>query len=160
MGYRSDIVALAQWWADPGEWKPTDEDLVYFFQNAGAEAKPSLKEAQEALKYRVTGVKVGGQVKHWCGVFACSVLREAGLNVARWTLLGGKIKNVSLVWGNSGMRAGDVAMITEGNHHFILTDVDYSAKSMRTVEGNTSGQYIRARTRKTTEPYAYYRIPE
>lgn len=159
MGYRSTIVELAEWWADPGEWRPSAQDLVDFFKYAGAEAWPSITEAQEALQYRGTGVKVNGAVKHWCGVFGCYIMREAGLNTAKWTLYGGKIKNIQIVWGNSGMQPGDLAMITSGNHHFIVTDVDYSTKTMHTVEGNTSGQFIRARTRKTTEPYAYYRIP-
>ncbi len=160
MSFRDNIVALALWWADPGEWKPTEDDLVDFFQGAGAEAWPSIAEAQEALKYRVTGVKVNGDVKHWCGVFACYIVRNAGLSTARWTLYGGKIKNLALIWGNDGMQPGDVAMIQSGNHHFIVTDIDYSTNTMHTVEGNTSGQFIRARTRLTTEPYAYYRIPE
>ncbi len=160
MGYRSDIVALAQWWADPGEWKPSAQDLVDFFKLAGAEASPTIKEAQEALQYRVTGVKVNGVVKHWCGVFACHVIRDIGLTLPQWTLYGGKIKNLEIVWGNGGIRPGDIAMIQSGNHHFIVTDVDYSSKTMHTVEGNTANQFIRARTRSTIEPYAYYRIPE
>lgn len=161
MGYRSEIIKLGQQWASPGEWKPTEEDLVNFFKGAGAEAWPSIQEAREALKYRVTGVKVNGQVKHWCGVFACYILRQAGLNTVRWTLYGGKMKNIQLVWGSSGMQRGDVAIIKSADHHFIVTDVNYSTKKMDTVEGNTSGQYIRAiTTRQPTEPYAYYRIPE
>jgi hypothetical protein len=160
MGYRRRIVELAQLWAYPGEWKPTDQDLVDFFKGAGTEAWPSIQAAQEALQHRDTGVIANGKVKHWCGVFACYVIRAAGLNIPRWTLNGGEIKTIALVWGSEGMQPGDVAMIQNGNHHFIVTDVDYSTKTMHTVEGNTSGQYIRARTRKTMEPYAYYRIPE
>jgi hypothetical protein len=160
MGYRSKIIEWADYWADPGEWKPDADSLRYFFLNAKTEAAPTIAEANEALKRGGTGVKVQGAVKHWCGVFACSVIREAGLTMPRWTLLGGKIKNLELVWGSAGMRPGDIAMITAANHHFIVTAVDYAKKSMSTVEGNTLGQYIRAKTRKTTEPYAYYRIPE
>jgi hypothetical protein len=158
VGIRSDIVDLAYWWADPGEWKPSEEDLIDFFKYSGAEASPSYSEASNALKYRDTGVKVNGAVKHWCGIFACYVVRQAGITVARWTLNGGKIYNLSLNWGNAGMQPGDIAMIVAGNHHFIVTDVDYGSKTMKTVEGNTSGQYIRSRSRKTTEPYAYYSI--
>jgi hypothetical protein len=159
MGYRSRILERAAYWADPGEWKPDAETLRYYFEKAGAEAAPTIAEAKEALKRGGTGVKVQGVIKHWCGVFACCVIREAGLTIPRWTLLGGKIKNLELVWGNAGLEPGDIAMITSGNHHFIVTAVDGSAKTLSTVEGNTLGQYIRARTRKTSEPYAYYRIP-
>jgi hypothetical protein len=160
MGYRSKILELAKYWADPGEWKPDAENLVFFFQNAGTEAAPTTAEAQQALDKGGTGVKVQGVVKHWCGIFACSVIREAGLTTPRWTLLGGKIKNIELVLGNKGLQPGDIAMITSGNHHFIVTSLSEDGTSMSTVEGNTLGQYIRARTRKTSEPYAYYRIPE
>src|SRR5262245_23156214 len=108
MGYRSTIVENALWWADPGEWKPSAQDLVDFFKCAGAESWPSIKGAQEALQYRKVGVKVGGAVKHWCGVFGCYIMRESGLSIARWTLLGGKVKNIPIVWGNSDMRPGDL----------------------------------------------------
>jgi hypothetical protein len=158
MGTRSRILERAQYWADPGEWKPDADSLRYYFQKAGAEAAPTLAEASEALKRGGTGVKVQGAIKHWCGVFACCVIREAGVTIPTWTLLGGKIKHLALVWGNAGMQPGDIAMIVAGNHHFIVTAVDYATKTMSTVEGNTLGQFIRARTRKTSEPYAYYRI--
>jgi hypothetical protein len=160
MGYRSKIVELAQYWADPGAWKPGASDLIDFFYYAGAEAWPTTNDAEYALQYRDTGVKVGGQVKHWCGIFACYVIRQAGLSAVRWTLYGGKMLNIEYRNGNKNMAPGDVAIIVSGNHHFIVTDIDYSSNSMSTVEGNTSGQYIRARTRKTSEPYGYYHISE
>lgn len=115
MDYRSEIIKWGKYWASPSEWKPTEEDLVNFFKDAGAEAWPSIQEAREALKNRVTGVKVKGQVKQWCGVFACYILRLAGLTTVRWTLYGGKMKNIPLVWGSSGMQPGDVAMIQSAN---------------------------------------------
>lgn len=158
MGVRSKIIERAEFWASPGEWKPIAEDLVYFFENAGTEAAPTTKEAQAALDAGGTGVKVQGVVKHWCGIFACSCIREAGLTTPRWTLLGGKIKNLPIVMGHSGLQAGDIAMITSGNHHFIVTSID--GDTMTTVEGNTLGQYIRERTRKVSEPYAYYRVSD
>lgn len=158
--YRDAIVELAQYWADPGAWKPAPDDLINFFYYAGAEAWPSEKEAADALKYRDTGVKVQGQVRHWCGIFACYVIREAGLSTVRWTLYGGKMLNIEYRNGNKNMQPGDVAMIVSGNHHFIVTDIDYSSGTMHTVEGNTSGQLIRNRTRKTSEPYGYYHIAE
>src|SRR5262245_15960944 len=157
MALRKLITQIAQGWASPGEWKPDAECLVWYFENAGAEEAPSLAEAEAAIKAGGTGVNVRGAKKHWCGVFACSVIREAGLTIPTWTLLGGKIKHLQVVWGNNGMQPGDIAMITTGNHHFIVTDIQ--GTSMTTVEGNTMGQLIRTRTRKITEPYGYYRIP-
>ncbi len=159
MGTRDKIIEKAKYWSSPGEWKPSAEDLVFFFENSGAEVAPSKKEAQAALDAGGTGVKVQGVTKHWCGIFACSCIREAGLTTPQWTLLGGKIKNLELVWGNSGIQPGDIALITSGNHHFIVTSINADG-TMTTTEGNTLGQYIRDRSRKTSEPYAYYRVSD
>jgi hypothetical protein len=156
MAIRDLIVQIAQGWADPGIWKPDAETLVWYFDNAGAEASPTIAEAEAALRAGGTGVNVNGVKKHWCGIFACSVIREAGLTIPTWTLLGGKIKHLQVVMGYKGLQPGDIAMIASGNHHFIVTDID--GDSMSTVEGNTIGQNIRARTRKITEPYGYYRV--
>jgi hypothetical protein len=104
---------------------------------------------------------VNGQIKHWCGIFACYVIRTQGiLKNVHWTLYGGQILGIRRVWGNKGMKPGDVAIIKKGQHHFIVTDIDYSKNTLCTVEGNTDGQYIRAlTTRMISEPYAYYQIP-
>ncbi|MGH7461352.1 MAG: hypothetical protein ACREMA_10030 [Longimicrobiales bacterium] len=143
--------------------------MVGIFKDAGAEQAPTLAEAEWSLKNLGTGVMVGGQKKHWCGVFAAEVLRRAGVD-ARWTLLGGGIKGsgVSLRSGNQNMLPGDVAMIPKSNHHFIVTDVDYTGNKLWTVEGNTGNQYIREMTRQFKYPkdpkasektiYGYYRI--
>lgn len=161
MSYRAKIVELAEWWAEPGVWKPSADDLVGFFYYAGAEAWPTKKEAQDALAAGGTGVKVQGQVKHWCGVFACYLIRDAGSTLIRWTLFGGKMKNIKFVYGTSGIQPGDIAVITKAQHHFIVTGINSSTKTLRTVEGNTTGQLIRVRTdRKISEPYGYYQIPE
>ena len=171
MPIRDDILRLAEWWADPGEYKPWPEELISFFEVAEAEQAPSYAEAQKSLTTLSTGAFVGGAVKHWCGIFACHVLREAGLNV-RWTLLGGKIvgksaNQVKYVPGNQGLRPGDVAMIPKANHHFIVTGVDYGSNTLWSVDGNTSGQMIRSLTKQvkyssqeaaTKTIYGYYRV--
>lgn len=161
MGYRSNIVYWANFWAAPGMWKPAATDLVDFFAGAGAEQSPSVREAQEALNRGGTGVKIGTQMKQWCGVFACCVVREGGVRQAHWTLYGGKILGIDLVWSHGGMQPGDVAILPGKNqHHIIVTDVDYDTNTMKTVEGNTMGQLIKTNSRRATDPYAYYRIPE
>ena len=169
MAIRNNIRQWAEWWAFPGEWKPRPQELVDIFKDAGAEQAPSLSEAKWSLSNLSTGVKVGGQVKHWCGVLAAEVLRRAGVD-ARWTLLGGRIKGPGVTYrpGNSGIKPGDVALIRRANHHFIVVSVDYSRNKLWTVEGNTAGQLIRERTRrfkyhgdpKASEKtiYGYYRI--
>ncbi len=161
---RSAICERAKFWASPGEWLPTASHLVDFFKGAGTERVPSLSDAERSLKYLTTGVYLDKTtIRHWCGIFACSVLREKGVNV-RWTLNGGKmVGGVKLVWGHSGLQPGDVAIIEKGQHHFLVISADYSANALVTVEGNTSGQKIRQRSRKITggggeSPYAYYTL--
>lgn len=152
MPSRSDIVLRADWWAAPGEWKPDAETLVEFFEQAKTEEKPSLANARAALAAGGTGVKIGTQTKHWCGIFACSVLASLGVD-CRWTLLGGRIvgKGVSgplphsypLRDKSKELRPGDIAIINRHQHHFIVTDIDYAANQVYCVEGNTKGQIIR-----------------
>lgn len=173
MPSRQDIVSLAHWWAAPGEYKPTAEELVSFFTDAGAEQAPTLSNAQAALTAGGTGVKVGSQTKHWCGIFACSVLRSLGVD-CKWTLLGGTIKGSGVTspaightprTGNE-LRPGDIAIIRRAQHHFIITDVDYANNQVYVVEGNTTGQIIRWAVRyinytgsKSAESiYAFYRF--
>jgi len=160
MSVRDDIISSAQNWADPGIYKPTADELIGFFSDAKTEQVPTDDEAQKSLDTLGTGCYIGGQgqVRHWCGIFACAVARNAGLNSIRWTLLGGNILGVQVqkVWGNAGIQAGDIAIISSYSHHFIVTDV--SSDPYSTVEGNTPGQSIRTRTRAASEIVAYYRI--
>jgi hypothetical protein len=159
---RDQIVRIAQWWAFPGAYQPTADELIDFFQGAKTEQYPSLTEAERSLKTLNTGVYVGGSVKQWCGIFACSVLASVGLNV-RWTLNGGKmLGSVMFVPGFSGMLPGDVAIIARAQHHFIITDVDYDSGTFHSVDGNTSGQKIQSKTKSLKNPaeapYGYYRV--
>jgi len=169
MPVRDNIVQWAEWWAFPGEWKPSAEEMVDIFKGANAEQAPSLADATWSLTNLSTGVRVGGQVKHWCGVLAAEILRRSGVD-ARWTLQGGGIKGGGVRYrpGRTGIRPGDVAMIPKANHHFVVVGVNYSGNKLWTVEGNTAGQYIRERTRQFKYPgdpnaasktiYGYYQI--
>lgn len=167
MGYHRDtIVSLAEWWAEPGIYKPDAEELVKFFSvlKKGQEP-PTIADAQAALDAGGTGVKADGDRKQWCGIFACYVLRQAGLSDATWDLVW-DAKEDSLTCsgvhkfrkGHDGMMPGDVALIRSHNHHFIVTEIDYSKETMRTVEGNKLGQYIQVCIRRPNEVYGYYRI--
>lgn len=176
MSTRSRIIDWANWWAWPGEYKPTPEELISFFEGAGTESQPSLKDAKAALAAGGTGVKIYGQTKHWCGIFACSVLRQAGVD-ATWSLMNGRITGKGVTspalphaypirsWSHE-MRPGDIAIIRRYNHHFIVTDVDYAANQVYCVEGNTKGQIIRwavraidyGRTQPNETVTAFYRV--
>jgi hypothetical protein len=168
MSVRDDIVALANEWVDPGfYYKPTPDELISFFTDANTEQAPSPDEANRSLATLDVGCYVGGHVKHWCGIFACSVARNAGLDRLKWTLFSGKIlgPDVKKVWGYSGIQPGDIAIIPHASHHFIVTgtssedeDPNSSPQSLLTVEGNTSGQRIRSSKRNLSEIVAYYKI--
>jgi hypothetical protein len=168
MSVRDDIVALANEWVNPGfYYKPTPDELVSFFADAKTEQAPSWDEANKSLVTLDGGYYVGGQVKHWCGVFACSVARNAGLGGLRWTLYSGEIlgHEVKKVWGYSGIQPGDIAIIPHASHHFIVTgtwtvdeDPCSSPQFLLTVEGNTSGQRIKSSKRDPSQVVAYYKI--
>jgi hypothetical protein len=121
MAVRDRILDLASFWASPGEYKPTEDDLISFFNDSGAEASPTPSEARQALQCLSTGVRIQGEIKHWCGIFACCVLRQAGVD-GRWTLFGGRMvgTGVTLVPGCKNIVPGDVAIIRRASHHFIV----------------------------------------
>jgi hypothetical protein len=159
------LFALANEWVDPGlSYKPTTDELISFFTDANTEQAPSQDQASKSLSTLDTGCYVGGEVKHWCVIFACSIARNAGLVRLKWTLLGGKILGLKKVWGNSGIQPGDIAIIPHASHHFIVTGIwsededPDSPHSFLTVEGNTSGQRTKSGKRKPSEIIAYSQI--
>lgn len=164
MSRRSDVLHFAQDWLQWVDFRAMSSELIYFFQASGAEQVPTQAEAEKSLK-ESTGVWIGSSKKHWCGIFCCAILRDAGVN-ARWTLKGGKIvgDGVKLTWGRPGIQPGDVAMINKSNHHFLILGVDEKAKRYTTLEGNTAGQMVRKRTRpffptdSSEAIYGYYKI--
>ena len=160
MSIRGEVIRLANWWAAPGSYQPLADELKSFFTVAGCEEEPTLADAQEAIDSRPYGVMVHGSLKHWCGIFACSILVRAGLNT-RWTLLGGKMvgPGVVKIGGSKGIVPGDVAQISAGSHHFIVTEIDYGSNTLSSVDGNSGHQLIRSRTdHKVGSIVAYYRL--
>lgn len=159
---RQRIIKRADFWAGPsGKWRPRVIQMIHYFQKAGAEVAPTRKEAEEALTRRSTGVKIRGEVKHWCGIFNCCVIREAGLTKPRWTLYGGKIKNLKLMWGTQGLQPGDIAIFKGGRHHHaIIKEIDEEEKTLTVIEGNTFGQWIKRSKKNLNMAYAYYQIPD
>lgn len=107
MARRDNIVWGAYFEAGYGEWRVWPEELRAFFRVAGCEQVPTEDEARRSL-HLSSGAYVGGQIRHWCGIFACYVLRQYGGLDVRWTLMGGKMVSgddgVRLRWGNQGMR--------------------------------------------------------
>ena len=135
MSFRDDIINSALNWADPGQYKPTASELISFFTDSSTQQAPSQDEAQKSLDRLGTGCYVGGQVKHWCGIFACSVAVNVGLNTLRWDLMSGQIRgaDVQKKSGSSGIQPGDIAVIAAHSRHFIVTDVNRSDWNGQTV---------------------------
>lgn len=162
MSLRTSILERAVYWAAPGTWKPDPASLVYFFKKAGCEQAPSVSEASRSLSSLANGCYVGAvkeaNIRHWCGIWACSTLVEAGVS-AKWTLFGGTIKGsgVTKVWGYQGIQPGDIAMVTKGRHHFIITKVNGS--TVDSIDGNSTNNSIVTHYGKAISTIvAYYRI--
>ncbi len=135
---------------------------------------PTLAEAKKTLATLGSGAFVGGGIRHWCGIFACHVLHYAGVDVS-WTLYGGRMKGnsgyqIQYVPGDRNIRPGDVAVVPKAHHHFVVTAIDYDNNQLESVDGNTTGQYIRQRDKKiryswkdgpdyaSRNIYGYYRV--
>lgn len=80
----------------------------------------------------------------WCGIFACYILRKAGLAV-KWKM-GRGIQDLSggqdlkLIHGREGLAMGDVAVRGSGSHHFILLENPSEGQTVAyAVDGNAAG---------------------
>jgi hypothetical protein len=136
--------------------------LVYFFKNAGCEQVPSSAEASRSLSSLANGCYVGaikdGNIRQWCGIWACSTIVEAGA-AAKWTLFGGTIRGsgVSKIYGYQGIAPGDIAMVNKNRHHFIVTAVNGS--TVDSIDGNSTNNSIVTHYGKPISSIvAYYRI--
>lgn len=156
MPIRDDIVNWAIWESNYGEWKPSGEEMVKFFQTAGL-TPPSLRQAQESMETMGSNVRVGNMSIAWCGIFACYVLRHwADLDVKWISGSGIAGKSVKKVYDYRYIRPGDVAVIpgkqnAKGHrlwHHFIVTAIDYGSNHLESVDGNSTRNQIVWHTNK------------
>lgn len=137
-------------------YQPTARELRDFFVNARTESTPTPAEVEKSLKTLSTGCYIeGAAVRHWCGIFACAVAVSAGLPF-RWTLHGGKIIGPQLLWGHKDLLPGDIAVISQYSHHFLITGFPTGNK-VKTLEGNTTGQLIRESERVLDSIVGFYR---
>jgi hypothetical protein len=140
-----------------GPRKPSAEELRGFFATARTEAVPTLAEAQKSLAQLSSGCYIqGSTVRHWCGIFACAVAVSAGFGAFRWTLNGGRLLGPRLIMGHRDILPGDIAIIAQHNHHFLVTSFPDGGK-LRTLEGNTTGQLIRRSEKKLADIVGFYR---
>ena len=149
MALRGDIIFEAKYWADPGTYKPGTADFKWICEQAGLNAQPSQADLDYTIKSMPSGnVRIGGESKSWCGIFAVALWAYCGVG-AKWTLNwtpsnGNVLKANGVswkrVWGNAGIRPGDIAAIAAKQHHFIVTDVNDHA--VNSVDGNQAGNTI------------------
>lgn len=168
------IRSYARWWAAPDPYKVTGEDLVFIFQHAGCKQIPTVEEASWSADHLMWGCRLGKATRHWCGIFATMVLRYAGVD-CHWSLDDGHIhsksKQLDHIWvwehGLDGIQPGDVAIIEQGQHHFLIVDNlwDWNGNPLLvTIEGNTTGEKIKSNLRPLHETrpkeriYFYYRL--
>jgi hypothetical protein len=189
MAVREQMVQWANWWADPGEYRVYPSHLIEFFKGAGCEDVPSERDATESMKLDTGvylygtvkgGVYTGGGVRHWCGIFACYLLRNyCGVTGVKWSLLKGGLQydGKAVAWrgGTAGMKPGDIAVISKGQHHFIVTEINEAENTMVSVDGNAGRQSIKRKNKfikysskssaanynaaaTSVTPYGYYKI--
>jgi hypothetical protein len=177
MGTRNDIADSAIWESNFGHWKPTDREMINIFTIAGL--KPPTAADLAKFKTASGNVPVNGYSISWCGIFAAYVLKRWGGLDVRWKYwVKGKPSGligpgVNYTAGSSGMRPGDVAVITgadkNGNrtdHHFIVTHVDYSKNVLHSVDGNSTNneivwhtdKKIKGNKKSTDNIYGHYKL--
>lgn len=149
MGLRDEIIKQAKWWAAPGTYKPTADDFATICQQARCNVQPTKADLDYTMKSMPSGnIRIGGESKSWCGIFAVGVWAKAGVGVMwtlNWSAARGNVLNASgagwrKVWGNKGIRPGDIASIAAKQHHFIVTDVN--DRAVCSVDGNQAGNTI------------------
>lgn len=177
MGVRDKVVDMAIWEANYGDWRPTGEEMVRFFQNAGLTPPTAADQAKFATQ--TSNVNVDGKSISWCGIFACHVLKQWGGLDVRWGS-SGIVGAVKKVWDYRFMRPGDVAVIKNKayvsngktlymHHHYIITAIDYAANKCSFVEGNGYNNEIWWRSDRPINqspsslndlkrPYCYYQL--
>ena len=193
MATRLYIVRKAKWEAnayasaDGGHWRPTADEMIEIFTVAGLKApsRGDLERFKSAHGNIVIGssydtkkkMYVGGTSTAWCGIFATYVLKKWGGLDVKW-ILGTGIRGagVNYTKGHNGMRPGDVAVIrgklnADGkavDHHFVITDIDYSQNTLQSVDGNSTNDEIVWKTGKkivyagaddaSFTPYGHYKL--
>jgi len=150
---------------DDGHYKGWQQLQTVFEQTTGW--RPSDAECQRIESGK--GVQPGG--KSWCGIWACHVLQEAGVNV-KWDLTRGQmVGDVSHVMAprfstpgqykaersafEQSIKPGDVITVSgKNNHHAIVTRVNPDG-TVETMDGNKP--YVGPGHQKLSDVTSYYR---
>ncbi len=149
------------------------DKIIYIAnQELGGEDNRDISDIHELDKYfKDTGKSVYGADKttSWCGIFACWVLKQAGVQVY-WGInqfnsfgivssAGGQVELVDPKKNSGrGIRPGDIGVILHRNHHFVVEQAYEGVDTMVTISGNYLGRKhdcIR-RTREYTKSGLWY----
>jgi hypothetical protein len=129
MGMVRDLItsaAIQEYFESGDGGKPTAKQLDKYFQAA----RVGFKNYEQADKHTKN---------NWCGIFAVYCLQRAGLTDARWGInpqinRWGICGPVEVVLGNKGIQVGDVGVIRDRSHHFVITEV--SVNHVTCIDGN------------------------
>jgi hypothetical protein len=151
-----------------GGYKRLQQIFASAYEGAIANTDPAFKESQKS------GAWPGGQ--SWCGIFATSVWRTAGV-FAKWKSavgpVGGGVTKIEF-WNfgdisgiavgsrtaeNTWLEPGDMGVIAKNAHHFIIVGISSDRKLLHTVEGNTDYQELsERRDRKVSDLVAMFKV--
>lgn len=165
---RAKIIELAMAEATPAPGKVTDRMTVI---DAGQTCRKGWDRLKQYIEetvvtwtpahwnnadnwngLRTPGKRVSGL--HWCGIFSCFILKQAGLT-AQWHL-GQGIKPVPKIWGYKGVQPGDIGIIAHQAHHFVITEV--GADKVTSVNGNSDWQSILVKSWPLRDIVAYHKV--
>lgn len=179
MAIRDNIVEMAIWEANYGQWRPEADEMVRFFEECNLD--PPTDDDLTKFATMQSNVPVNGASTAWCGIFACYVLKRWGGLDVHWEYGTGIVGDVKKVWDYRYMRPGDVAVIRNKayvdkhgqtnylHHHYIVTEISYDENTHSLVEGNGNNNKIwwrsdrainqsPASSNSLKRPYAYYQL--
>lgn len=154
---RQKICDVAIGWLHGGlYYKPTYGDMENIFDWGMAPTPYAAADAHTK--------------SHWCGIFACCCLRQAGVGSAHWGIVpsgwgvvGDPSQISKAIWGNDGAWKGDVGYINAQNHHFLI--IDYWEGQYLCIDGNSLakdnpslGAVIQWVWRPASDISSYYQI--
>jgi hypothetical protein len=104
--------------------------------------------------------------KSWCGIFCVYCYQRAGIPVT-WNLYGGGPQGpIRKYWPwhfpsrkefEAAIRPGDIAVIADRAHHFIVVSTNAGSGQMETVDGNLNwGRIQRLSIRRLPQIVAFY----
>lgn len=100
--------------------------------------------------------------EHWCGAFALAMLRRAGIAPESWRWVTGHGFILRAPMRQLGPRElpqpGDIAYFTANQHHAIVESVDAAARTMTTIDGNSTGGAVARNPRALGSAHSFHSI--